>query len=97
MQDYSDNPALLTITLLQNVTALRATVLPGVSHSLNVILGSGSFPQDKLVEHVVDWTKRMIFKTDLHLLLAVSQVNLDKQTSWFWTVKSPLAEVDIDT
>lgn len=54
MQDYSDNPALLTIMLLQNVTALRATVLPGVSHSLNVILGSGSFPQDKLVEHVVD-------------------------------------------
>lgn len=60
------------------------------SWALNMILGSGSFLQVKLVEHMVDGTKTaVIFKTDLHLLLAVSRVNLDKQASWFRTVKSP--------
>lgn len=55
-----------------------------------MILGSGSFLQVKFVEHMVDGTKTVvIFKTDLHLLVAISRVNLDKQASWFRTVKSP--------
>ena len=54
MQDDSDDMALLSIMLLQNVTALRATVSLDVSCGLNAISGSGSFPQDKFVEHMVD-------------------------------------------
>lgn len=54
MKDSSDDGACSAFMLLQNITALKAAVSLDVSHSLNVILGSGSFLQDKFVEYTFD-------------------------------------------
>lgn len=54
MKDCSDDDACSAFMLLQNIIALQAAVSLGGSHSLNGILGSGSFLQDKFLEHTID-------------------------------------------
>lgn len=58
MKDCSDDRTCSAFMLLQNITALKATVSLDVLCSLNVILGSGIFLQDMFVEHAVDWNKK---------------------------------------